>query len=82
MRLVKSLLLFGTIFLVELFAQSDNWSGVVFYELYFDNDNSSSFEINRAYLTYETVLADDAKIKLQTDVGRQKNDTDNPHKTA
>jgi len=79
MRLVKSVLLLGTIVFVQLFAQSNNWSGVVFYELYFDNDNSSSFEINRAYLTYETVLADDAKIKLQTDVGRQKNDTDNPH---
>ena len=52
---------------------------MVFYKLYFDNDNSSSFEINRAYLTYETVLADDLKIKLQTDVGRQKNDSDNQH---
>jgi len=79
MRLVKITLLLGTIFFGELFAQSNNWSGVVFYELYFDNDNSSSFEINRAYLTYETALDEDLKIKLQTDVGRQKNDPDNPH---
>ncbi len=62
-------------------AGDGTWSGVVFYEFALEESGyeSGEFEINRAYLTYQQKMTDNLKVKIQTDVGRQKNDSSNPH---
>ncbi|MEE8334949.1 MAG: hypothetical protein V3S48_00755, partial [Candidatus Neomarinimicrobiota bacterium] len=64
---------------VPLIAQSGNWSGLVFFGLNVNDEKISSFEINRAYLTYESEISPALKVKIQSDVGRHKNDSKNTH---
>jgi len=65
------------IWAIPIMAQS-SVSGLIFYELNINDQKISSFEIGRAYLTYEAEITPALKVKVQTDVGRQKNDSDNP----
>lgn len=64
---------------MPLIAQSSSWSGLVFFGLNVNDEKISSFEINRAYLTYESEISPALKVKIQSDVGRQKNDSNNLH---
>lgn len=55
-------------------------SSLVFYEYSIqDFSTTGEFEINRAYLTYNNKVSDKLSFKVTTDVGRLKNDSDNPH---
>ncbi|MCK5075967.1 MAG: hypothetical protein KAR38_06305, partial [Calditrichia bacterium] len=61
-----------------VFAEEGKVSGVVFFNYsYMDADISNSFEIERAYFTYDKKVSDDISIKFQTDVGRLKEDSVN-----
>lgn len=62
---------------IPIMAQS-SVSGLIFYGLNINDEKISSFEIGRASLTYEAEVNPALKVKIQTDVGRQKNDSDNP----
>lgn len=81
MNYMTKLVLLSIVIMSVTLATDDNWSGVVFYEYSIsgDNEDTGEFEVNRTYLTYSRKLADNLKIKVQTDVGRQKNDPSNPH---